>query len=81
MRLLVCEVVREMPAGMATPVLVELLDDEPVANVCCAAIEVLAEVGDASALPALTRCAVRFSDEPFVAFSARMAASRIGGKA
>ena len=80
MRLLICDVVREMPAELAVRLMVELLDHETLVNVCCAAIEVLAEIGDASAVPALRRCAGRFPDEPFVAFSARTAAARIGGK-
>jgi HEAT repeat protein len=78
MRLLICEVVRHLPAAEATALMAALLDREGEANVCAAAIEVLAEVGDAAALPALERCAARFADVPFLVFSARMAARRIG---
>lgn len=78
-RLLICEVVRELPSPAARRLMVALLETEPEVNVCGAAIEVLAEVGDASALSALDRCAQRFADEPFLAFSARVAAQRISG--
>ena len=78
-RLLICEVVRELPSPTASRLMIELLERELEVNVCGAAMEVLAEVGDASALPALERCARRFADEPFLTFSARVAAQRISG--
>jgi HEAT repeat protein len=70
-RLLICEVVRELPSPVANRLMIELLDRETEINVCGAAMEVLAEVGDASALPALDRCARRFADEPFLASRSR----------
>lgn len=78
-RLLICDVVRALPAAAATRLLVNLLDREPAVNVCAAAVEALAEVGEPSAAPALDRCAARFSEEPFLVFSARLAAQRITG--
>ena len=79
-RLLACELVRLMPGAAPTRLLCELLDREGEANVSAAAIEVLAEVGGPEALPALARCAERFAGLPFLAFSARIAAERIGAK-
>jgi HEAT repeat protein len=77
-RLLACEVVRELPGAQATPLLCGLLKDEEQVNVCGAAVEALADIGGPEALPALTRCAARFADEPFLLFAINAAAARIG---
>jgi HEAT repeat protein len=79
-RLLACEVVRELPGPQASQMLGELLEREAEANVCGAAIEVLAEVGGPEVLPALARCEARFADQPFLVFSSRVAAERIGAR-
>ncbi|MGH6910354.1 MAG: HEAT repeat domain-containing protein [Phenylobacterium sp.] len=76
-RLLACEVVRALPQAGATQLLCELIEREPEANVCAAAIDVLAEVGGAEALPALASCAARFAAEPFLGFAIRVATERI----
>jgi hypothetical protein len=55
-----------------------LLENETEKNVCAAAVEVLAEVGNAEALGSLARCAERFADDPFLVFSIKMAIDRIG---
>lgn len=78
-RLLVCDVVRRLPGPAATRYLCDLLAQETLANVCGAAVEALSEVGDETALPALTDCAARFHAEPFLVFSIKIAASRIAG--
>lgn len=80
-RLLACELVRNQPAGAAAQLLVALLTSEREANVCAAAVEVLAEIGDPSALPVLAQCAARFPDDPFLAFAIGMASDRIGSQA
>jgi HEAT repeat protein len=77
-RLLACEVVRELPAPQATAMICELLEDEEQVNVCGAAIECLAEIAGPEAIPVLTRCAARFAQEPFLLFAIGAAASRIG---
>ena len=76
-RILSCELARTLPAGVATAHLNALLRDETEPNVCAAAIDVLAEVGDGDALPALAECAARFQATPFLSFAARVAAERI----
>jgi HEAT repeat protein len=76
-RLLACELARNLPADNATRLLCELLDAETEANVCAAAVEVLAEVGGPEALPALARCAERFRETAFLEFSIRLTAERI----
>lgn len=79
-RLLICEVVRELPASTATQLMADLLDRESEVNVCAAAVEVLAEIGEPQALAALERCAGRFSDEPFLIFAIQVATQRINAQ-
>ncbi|MDQ2642064.1 MAG: HEAT repeat domain-containing protein [Pseudomonadota bacterium] len=76
-RVLSCELARELAGATATQLLDELLQSEEDPNVCAAAVEVLAEVGGREALPALEACASRFSDTPFLAFAIRVASDRI----
>jgi len=78
-RILATELARNMPADEATRLLSGLLEDEPHANVCGAAIEVLAEVGTSAALPALQRCATRFAGTSFLPFAVSVAVARISG--
>lgn len=76
-RVLSCEIARGLPGPEATRVLCELLASEREANVCGAAIDVLAEVGEAEALPVLAQCATRFQDTPFLVFAIKIATDRI----
>jgi HEAT repeat protein len=76
-RLLSCELVRGLPESEANRLLCDLLERESEKNVCAAALEVLAEVGRTQALPTLRRCAERFGDDPFMAFSIKVATDRI----
>jgi HEAT repeat protein len=76
-RVLSCEVVRGFPSGEATQLLCDLLSREQEPNVCAAAIDVLAEVGTAAALPVLAECETRFRDTPFLAFAIKVAKARI----
>lgn len=80
-RILGCILVRDMPSETAAPLCCELLDSETEPNVCAAAVEALAELGHASALPALMRCEARFRDTPFLAFSIRTAIERVRSQA
>jgi HEAT repeat protein len=76
-RILACGLVRNMPEGPAVDLYCDLLDSEREANVCAAAVEGLAEIGEARALTALTRCAERFHETPFLVFSINVAVGRI----
>lgn len=76
-RLLACEIVRNLDGAEATRLLCKLLDTERETNVCASAVDVLAEIGNADALPHLTRCADRFKDDPFLGFSIKVAADRL----
>lgn len=76
-RLLSCEIARGLPAADASAILSARLATEPEANVCAAAIEVLAELGGPAALPALEACAARFADTSFLTFAIAVARERI----
>jgi HEAT repeat protein len=79
-RLLACEIARSLPADDASRQLGELIEREANSNVCAAAIEVLAETGNAGTLPILARCAARFPDDPFLTFAIKAARDRIGSR-
>lgn len=76
-RVLCCEIARGLPGDVATPLLCSLLSRETEANVCAAAVDVLAETGNSQALPALDQCAARFPDIPFLVFAIRVARDRV----
>jgi HEAT repeat protein len=80
-RILACGLVREMPGEVAVSLCCGVLDSDPEPNVCAAAVDVLAEVGESSALPVLERCAKRFGDTPFLTFSIQMAIERVRSQA
>jgi HEAT repeat protein len=80
-RLLACELVRNMPSERATRLLCELLEAELEANVCASAIEVLGQIGGPEALPTLASCAERFRGTAFLEFSIRITAARIRSQA
>jgi HEAT repeat protein len=80
-RILATELARNMPAGEATQLLATLIEREAHPNVCAAAVDVLAELGTADALPALRKCADRFAATPFVPFAVSVAIARISGSA
>jgi len=79
-RLLCCDLVRELPAADATDLLCTALERENEPNVCAAAVEVLAEIGLPAALPILEKCGARFSDQSFLTFAVKIAAERIASQ-
>ena len=80
-RILSCELARALPGDAATSLLADLLRHEADVNVCAAAVDVLAEVGQSAALPALADCAARFPAAPFLAFAVQVTADRINAGA
>ncbi|MFZ0501831.1 MAG: HEAT repeat domain-containing protein, partial [Steroidobacteraceae bacterium] len=76
-RILSCELARSLPSEEASRSLCALLAREAEINVCAAAVEVLAEVGNGTALPILAQCARRFSQVPFLSFAIKLAMDRI----
>jgi len=76
-RILACEIARSLPGREASALLAGLVERESDANVCAAAVEVLAEIGTADTIPSLEACEARFQSTPFLVFSIRTAADRI----
>jgi hypothetical protein len=76
-RILACDLAREVASPDMTRALAGVLENDQVVNVCAAAIDALAEVGTASDIPALQRCLARFPQEPFLAFSVKIATARL----
>jgi len=76
-RVICCDLARELPSSEATSLLCGLLSRETEPNVCAAAVDVLAEIGDVDALPCLRACAVRFHGATFLTFAIKIAMDRI----
>jgi HEAT repeat protein len=76
-RILSCELARSLPSPEATNLMCGVLDNESDANVCAAAVDVLAEVGGAEALPSLRACELKFRDTPFLAFAIKAVVDRL----
>lgn len=79
-RLLACDLAREMTGPEAPRLLCALIETESEPNVCAAAVEVLSEIGDADSIVSLTRCAARFSDNPFLTFAIETATKRLSAQ-
>jgi HEAT repeat protein len=79
-RVLACDLARELPSAEATALLGEVLERDPQVNVCAAAVDVIADIGSPTALPALRRCAERLAD-PFLDFAIKVACDCIGAQA
>ncbi|XYD11836.1 HEAT repeat domain-containing protein (plasmid) [Methylobacterium sp. NMS12] len=77
-RLLATEIVRTQPAETANGLLAHLIHGENHPNVVGAAVEVLAEVGTAEAVPALTAARARFADQAFLSMAIDTVLARIG---
>jgi HEAT repeat protein len=77
-RILACELARDVRSEGAAAALAGVLDRDQVLNVCAAAIDALAEIGTATEKPSLKRCAERFAGDPFIAFAVKTALGRIG---
>jgi HEAT repeat protein len=76
-RILSCELARSLDGAEATQLLCRVLDTDPEANVCAAAVEVLAEVGGPEALASLQNCALKFSGSPFLSFAISAVIARL----
>jgi HEAT repeat protein len=76
-RILCCELARCLANPQATHLMCGVLDNEAEANVCAAAVDVLAEVGGVEALPSLRTCASKFRDSPFLAFAIKVVIDRL----
>jgi len=57
--------------------LIEVIDQEPLVNVCGTAVDLLSEVGSSASHDALERLKARFAAEPYIQFAAALALKRI----
>ena len=76
-RVLACDLARDLPSPDATGLLCDVLARETEANVCAAAVDVLADIGTAEAIPFLRNCAARFGDVGFLTFAVSVALDQI----
>ncbi len=76
-RIFAVDICRSLPHPDTPRWLAALLGRERHVNVVGTALDVLAEIGGPEELPAIRAVAERFADEPFVAFSAKVAIRRI----
>jgi HEAT repeat protein len=59
--------------------LIEIIEHDPVLNVCAAALNLLTEIGTCAASAALTRLQARYPEEPYIRFATDLAFRRIAG--
>ncbi|MBS7539155.1 HEAT repeat domain-containing protein [Ancylobacter lacus] len=76
-RLLACGLARVLASDEATALMCAVLEREAEPNVCAAAVDVLAELGEPQALPVLARCAARPGAPAFLVFATGIAMRRI----
>lgn len=69
LRIFAAQLVGKLAHPDRLSLLAGVIDRDPHVNVCLSAVEALMESGDPAALPIVERLAVRFPDDPFVAFS------------
>jgi HEAT repeat protein len=79
-RILCCELARALASSEAALLMCGVLDHETEANVCAAAVDVLAEVAGAEALPCLRNCASRFRDAAFLGFAIKVVIDRLSSE-
>lgn len=76
-RIFTVNMLGELRHEKVVPWLEQVLKHEAQVNVVAAAIEVLAEVGSPTDIPALQATIKRFDGDPFIGFAAQMAIERI----
>lgn len=76
-RILSCDLSRSLGSAEASSLMCRVLDNDAEANVCAAAVDVLAEVGGPEALPSLRSCALKFSASPFLGFAIKTVIDRL----
>lgn len=57
--------------------LIGVIEDEPMVNVCGAAVDLLSEVGSIASRDALERLEARFAADPYILFAVNLALKRI----
>jgi HEAT repeat protein len=79
-RIFVVDVLAALPHPMVPEWLHRVVALDPHVNVCAAALDALAEVGEPDTIPALQALAERFSDVAFIKFAVDAASRRIRGR-
>jgi HEAT repeat protein len=79
-RILACELARDVSSDVVAALLLKVIQSDEAVNVCAAAIDALAEIGTAAAIPALDQCLKRFPDQPFLSFAVRTATTRLAAQ-
>jgi len=76
-RILAVNILESLPHPQVEAWLIDVIERDPVVNVCATAVDLLGEVGTAAAQGALVRLKQRFADEPYIQFAADLALQRI----
>ena len=79
-RILAVQIVSALAHAQAPEWLARVIASDQHVNVCAAAVDCLAEVGDPAAIPSLLALPGRFPGEPFIAFAVAVAIRRIDGR-
>jgi HEAT repeat protein len=79
LRLQAVVALQHAPIPSAPRLLRELLAREPLVNICAAALEGLAEVGEDTDLPVVEAVRARFPEVPFLDFAATVCVARLRG--
>ncbi|MFC3225768.1 HEAT repeat domain-containing protein [Marinibaculum pumilum] len=78
-RLLTCNMLLSLPHPGVPAWLCAVAERDSHPNVCAAAVDALAEVGDPGCVPSLQSVAARFPDDAFLRFAVDAAIQRLGG--
>ncbi len=76
-RILAVNVLESLRHPMVEQWLIEVIDRDPMVNVCGSAVDLLGEVGSEAAHDALERLKLRFGAEPYIQFAVDLALKRI----
>lgn len=79
-RIFTANILSALPHPSVPVWLRRIVEHDPHVNVCCAAVDALAEVGDEDVIPALEALARRFFDINFVSYAVNAAVRRIRGR-
>lgn len=77
-RIFAVNIVHSLRSPRAPDIALKVIEADTHVNVCAAAVDVLAEIGRPDMADALRAVAIRFPDQPFLAFAVRAALKRIG---
>ncbi len=76
-RIMAVNILESLRHPMVEDWLIEVIDHDPMVNVCGTAVDLLGEVGSKAAQDALIRLKQRFGVEPYIQFAADLALQRI----